>query len=584
MHFCIPIEKTKKNTLAAYSVSSHFLYLCTAFNLINFYMERHYLDYFESSVVNYWDYPALSDYKTDINLTFGELAIQIEKLHLMFKEAGIQKGDKIALCGRNISHWAVGFLAVTTYEAVAVSIMDAFTPESVHHLVNHSDARMFLVGDLVWPNLDIKEMPALEAVISLKNFEPVFAKDEKVFQKLSDAEALFKAAHPSNLTKEDIHYPQDNWDDLVLINYTSGTTSDPKGVMLTNRSISSNIQFACEHIPHQPGSSVVSMLPLAHMFGLAFECLFQLCSGCHVYFLGKTPSPQVLMGALAEAKPYMILTVPLVVEKIFNKSIFPAINKPLVKMLWYTPGINRIIRRKVHKKLLDAFGGKLQYLIIGGAALNRAVELCLHQIKFPFCVGYGMTECGPLLGYESWTEFRMHSCGRIVDRMEILIDSDDPHKKVGEILVRGANQMIGYYKNEEATAAVFTQDGWLHTGDLGLLDEKNNIYIRGRNKSMILGPSGQNIYPEEIEDKLNNLQFVQESIVVSRNDKLVALVFPNAEDLNAVGGIFTDEMKETTKRHLNRMLPAFCRISSIEIVDKEFAKTPKRSIKRFLYS
>lgn len=547
-------------------------------------MEKHFLDYFESSVVNYWDSPALSDYKTDVRMTYGELAVQIEKLHLMFEAAGIRKGDKIALCGRNISHWAVGFLATVTYEAVAVSIMDAFTPESVHRLVNHSDARMFLVGDLVWPHLDIKEMPALEAVISLKDFKPIFAKSDAALAKLNDAEALFAAAHPNGFTSRDVHYPQDNWDNLTLINYTSGTTSDPKGVMLTNRSISSNIQFACEHIPHQPGSTVVSMLPLAHMFGLAFECLFQLCSGCHVYFLGKTPSPQVLMSALAEAKPYMMLTVPLVVEKIFNKAIFPKINKPIVKILWYIPGIGSIIRKKVHDQLMASFGGRLKYLIVGGAALNRAVELCLHQIKFPFCVGYGMTECGPLLGYESWAKFRMRSCGRIVDRMEILIDSDDPHRKVGEILVKGANQMIGYYKNEEATAAVITKDGWLRTGDLGILDKDNNIYIRGRNKSMILGPSGQNIYPEEIEDKLNNLQFVQESIVVSRNDKLVALVFPNADDLNAVGGEFTDEMKDTTMRRLNHLLPPFCRISAIEIVDKEFAKTPKRSIKRFLYS
>jgi len=547
-------------------------------------MSKHFFSFLEDTIKNHWDAPAITDYETDFTMTYGELAEHIAQLHLLFKEMGLQKGEKIAICGRNSVNWAMSFLAANTYEAVVVSILPDFHVDSIHALVNHSEASLLFVGPSVWENLEAEKMPQLKSIVSLRNFELIQTKSAAVKQAFAIKDQLFGRHYPNGLQMQDISYPKNNFDDLAVINYTSGTTSAPKGVMLTHRSISSNVEFGQARIPNQVGWNIVSMLPLAHMFGLTFEFLYQLAGGCHVYFLNKTPSPQVLMKAFADTNPYMILTVPLVIEKIFKKTVFPVIHKPVMKVLWYTPGINLVLRNAVRKKLMTAFGGKLRYLIIGGAALNFEVENCLKQIRFPYTVGYGMTECGPLLGYEDWRHFAKASCGKPVHRIELRIDSANPYKEAGEIQVKGDNVMLGYYKNDEATEAAFTQDGWMRTGDLGLLDKRGNIYIKGRSKSMILGSSGQNIYPEEIEDKLNNLPLVVESVVVERDEKLVALVYP---DFDAAGGESKEEaineIMEQNRLSLNKLLPAFARIMKIELVEKEFEKTPKRSIKRFLY-
>lgn len=545
-------------------------------------MAKHLFDYLQATIKRDWNEPAITDYEEKKTDTYGDLATQIARWHVLFKEMGIQKGDKIALCGRNSTYWATCFLATISYEAVAVSILDAFHADSVHYLVKHSDAKLFLVGDQVWKGLDVAALQQVEAVVCQNGKELYYAKSENAKKAFSNWETLFTAAYPAGFTANDVNYPTANMDKPAVINYTSGSTGDPKGVVLSFRSISSNVEFGQDNIPNQAGWSMVSMLPLAHMFGLTFEFLYQLAGGCHVYFLGKTPSPQVLMKAFSEVKPYMILTVPLVVEKIFKGKIFPAIKKPVVKVLWNIPGISGVIRKKVHQQLMNAFGGNLKYLIIGGAALNHEVENCLKQIKFPYCVGYGMTECGPLLAYSRWDKFKKRSCGRVVDRMELTIDSLDPMKQVGEILVKGDNQLLGYYKNPEATAAIFTTDGWMRTGDLGILDKQGNVFIKGRNKSMILGPSGQNIYPEEIEDKVNNMPYVIESVLVSRNDKLTALVFADTKAMEADGKNAAEEM-EAMRQRTNRLIPRFCQIAAVELVSEEFEKTPKRSIKRYLY-
>lgn len=545
-------------------------------------MAKHLFDYLQATIKRDWNEPAISDYiekKTD---SYGQLAEQIARWHVLFKELGLQKGDKIALCGRNSTYWATCFLSTISYGAVAVSILDAFHAESIHYLVKHSDAKLFLVGDQIFKGLDKKAMEQVEAIICQDGSELYYAKNAASEKAFKNWATLFQTAYPKGFTADDVNYPTDNMDDPAVINYTSGSTGDPKGVVLSYRSLSSNVEFGQDRIPNQAGWSMVSMLPLAHMFGLTFEFLYQLAGGCHVNFLGKAPSPQILMKAFSEVHPYMILTVPLVVEKIFKGKIFPAIKKPLVRVLWHIPGINTIIRKKVHQQLMAAFGGQLKYLIIGGAALNREVEKCLKEIKFPYCVGYGMTECGPLLSYTPWDKFKLRSCGQPVDRMQITIDSLDPQKQVGEILVKGDHVLLGYYKNPEATSAIFTTDGWMRTGDLGIIDKDGNVFIRGRNKSMILGPSGQNIYPEEIEDKVNNQPYVLESVLVCRNDKLVALIYPDTAAIEKEGKNVVEEMNQM-RLHVNKLLPRFCQIAEVEIVKEEFEKTPKRSIKRYLY-
>ena len=545
---------------------------------------KHYLSYLLDTMNRRWDNLALADLDGENRYTYAELASAIEKLHVTWRECGIKEGDKIALCGRNCANWGLLFLAVESYKAVVVSILPDFTGEGIHSLVNHSEAVLLYVGPNVKKKIDTKEMKGLKATIFMDDMTIVDA-DDKFRKAYEGADEAFKKAFPEGVKLSDVHYPTDNDNELAVINYTSGSTGNPKGVMLTHLNLSGNVEFAAKRIPHKPGDTVLSMLPIAHMFGLMFEFLYQVCEGAETYFLTQAPTPTVLMKAFAQVKPFMILTVPLVVEKIIKKGVLPKISSPMMKVLWKTPGINRIIRGKVKEGLDKTFGGRLRYLIIGGAALNGEVEQVLHDIKFQYCVGYGMTECAPLISYEDWWAYKFHSCGKDLPQCRVRIDSEDPIHKDGEIQVKGINVMKGYYKNDEATKAVFTEDGWMRTGDLGVLDKDGNIFIHGRSKNMILGPSGQNIYPEELEDKLNSLPCVVESIVVDRDHKLVALVYPDtsADGKKLLGNKSLTQQMEENRVAANKDLPAYSQISSIELVASEFEKTPKRSIKRYLY-
>lgn len=545
---------------------------------------KHYFSYLQETMARRWDNLALADLDGDNKYTYAELASQIEKLHTTWRECGIKEGDKIALCGRNCANWGLLFLAVESYKAIVVSILPDFTAEGIYSLVDHSDAVLLYVGPNVKKKIDPAQMKGLKATIFMDDMTIVEA-DDKFRKKFEGADAVFQKAFPEGVKLSDVHYPIDNIDELAVINYTSGSTGNPKGVMLSHLNLSGNVEFAAQRIPHKPGDAVLSMLPIAHMFGLMFEFLYQVCDGAETYFLTQAPTPTVLMKAFAQVKPFMILTVPLVIEKIVKKGVLPKISSPLMKVLWKTPGINRLIRGKVKEGLDKTFGGKLRFLIIGGAALNGEVEQVLHDIKFQYCVGYGMTECAPLISYEDWWAYKFHSCGKDLPQCRVRIDSDDPYSKDGEIQVKGVNVMMGYYKNEEATKAVFTEDGWMRTGDLGVLDKEGNIFIHGRSKNMILGPSGQNIYPEELEDKLNSLPCVVESIVVDRDHKLVALVYPDtsADGKKLLGTRTLTQMMEENRVAVNKVLPNYSQISAVELVASEFEKTPKRSIKRYLY-
>ena len=547
---------------------------------------KHYLDYFQNTIANKWNMLAMKDLDGDIAYTYGELANEIARMHITFRELGIKEGDKIALCGRNCANWGLTFLAIETYKAVAVSILPDFTGEGIHTLVNHSEAKLLYVGPNVLRKIDSAEMPGLTAMVFMDDFSLKYAASEDVEKAYSSVDEVFAKEYPTGVSLEGVNYPTDNHDDLALINYTSGSTGNPKGVMLTHKNLSGNIDFACKEIPHEDGDKVISMLPIAHMFGLMFEFLFQVCDGAEVYFLTKAPTPTTLMKAFAQVHPFMILTVPLVIEKIIKGKVLPVINKPIMKVLWNTPGIKRLLHKKVNNTLLQAFGGKLRYLIIGGAALNEEVEKCMHDMQFMYCVGYGMTECAPLITYENWQKYLYRSCGKGIVGMELRIDSEDPTKKEGELQVRGVNVMSGYYKNEQATKEVFTEDGWMRTGDLGIIDKDGNLFLRGRSKNMLLGPSGQNIYPEEIEDKLNSLPFVLESVVVQRDGKLVALVYPDNSEAakKQLAGKNIFEVMEGNRQELNKLIPQYSQVTAMEVVEKEFEKTPKRSIKRFLYS
>ena len=542
---------------------------------------KHYLSYLQDTMHSNWDSLAMADIDGEHSYTYAELAAAIAKLHVTWRECGIKEGDKIALCGRNCANWGLLFLAAESYKAVVVSILPDFTAEGIYSLVDHSEAVLFYVGPNVLKKIDPKQMKGLRATIFMDNMTIVEA-DEKFRKAFEGADAAFPKAYPKGVQQSDVNYPIDNYDDLAIINYTSGSTGNPKGVMLTHLNLSGNVEFACQRIPHKPGDKVLSMLPIAHMFGLMFEFLYQVCDGAETYFLTQAPTPTVLMKAFAQVKPFMILTVPLVVEKIIKKGVLPKISSPAAKIMWKTPLLNKVIRGKVKEGLDKTFGGQLRYLIIGGAALNGEVEQVLHDIKFQYCVGYGMTECGPLISYEDWWAYAFHSCGKELPQCHVRIDSEDPTSKDGEIQVKGINVMKGYYKNEEATKAVFTEDGWMRTGDLGVLDKDGNIYIHGRSKNMILGPSGQNIYPEEIEDKLNSMPGVVESIIVDRDHKLVALVFPDSS-AEMMSAKTLSQLMEENRVAVNKHLPNYSQISSVELVAQEFEKTPKRSIKRFLY-
>lgn len=547
-------------------------------------MEESFIQYIEQSIKNNWNRSSLTDFKGATS-SYKDVARKIEKLHILFEHSGIQKGDKIALCSRNMSSWGIAFLATLTYGAVAVPILNEFKPDNVHHIVNHSEARLLFAGDVVWENLDESAMSQLDGILRIEDFSLRHSNKKSLTQARERLNELFGKKFPERFTPEDVKYTYENPDELALINYTSGTTSTSKGVMLPYRSLWSNLKFGIEVLGFNPGEQIVCMLPMAHMYGLAFEFIYQFVNGTHIHFLSRTPSPKIIADAFAEVKPDLIITVPLVIEKIIRKKIFPTIEKPHIKLLMNIPVINDKIRDTIRQKVMDALGGKFKELIIGGAALNKEVENFLRSIRFPYTVGYGMTECGPLLSYDDWQTFRQGSCGKAVNRVELKIDSEDPQNVVGEILAKGDCVMSGYYKNPEATAAAIDKQGWLHTGDLGLIDKDGYLFIKGRSKNMILGPSGQNIYPEEIEDRLNNMLYVTESIVIEQNGKLVALVYPDFDAVNAdhLTDVQLPKILEDNLKELNQLLPSYSQISKIKIYNEEFEKTPKRSIKRFLY-
>ena len=535
----------------------------------------------ENTIKANWERLALANFRGE-SFTYGELATQIARFHVFFETVGLKKGDKVALCAKNSARWGITFFAANTYEAVLVPILADFNPEAVNSLVDHSESKVLLTDTDIWNKLDITKMPTVQAVFSSSDFSLLYAADAKVQEACDKLDELFEAKYPNGYTAEMVSFPADNDTELAIINYTSGTTSAPKGVMLRYECISENVSFGQKRLPTGPGEQLVSMLPMAHMYGMMFELIYPVCNGAAVHYLGKTPTPALLLGAMKEVKPYLIITVPLVMEKIFKSKVAPIVKKPAMKVLCAIPGVNQLIFKKVRKSLLEAFGGGVREIVMGGAALNPEVEKWFKRFKLPFTVGYGMTEAAPLLAYEDWWEFASKSCGKAVDSVEVRIDSDDPYKKVGEIQAKGNSIMSGYYKNEEATNAAFTADGWLRTGDLGLLDKKGNIYIKGRSKNMILSANGQNIYPEEIEAEVNNQPYVVESVVVDRGTKLVALVYMDAEKAKSEG-VDLEAYKKTIMSEVNLTMPAYSKLTMVEYMDQPFEKTPKMSIKRFMY-
>lgn len=545
------------------------------------------LQLIEGTIRNNWDLPALSNLN-EIPLAYSGLAAEIAKNHALFISAGIRPGDKVALIGKNSVNWAVAFLSCLTYGATCVPILHEFHIDSMHHLINHSDARLLFVDSQIWEQLSQGKLPKLAGAVNVDDNSLLFSREDTLLKAVADMPSTLRAAYPAGITPETFasHYYNPSPDDVAVINYTSGSTGMSKGVMIPYRALWSNARYSVDNIPYlHPGDGMVSMLPLAHMFGMLVELIFPLLKGCHITFLGRVPSPKILLDAFAQVKPKLVVTVPLVIEKIVRNKVFPAIEKTPVRQLLKVPVANKLIHKKVRRQMLEAFGGNLEQLIIGGAALSDAVEDFLRKIHFPFTIGYGMTECAPLISYCPWDKQRKGSCGRTVDRMEVRVASDDPAHRPGTLSVRGDNVMLGYYKNPEATEAAISPDGWMNTGDICEMDADGYLYIRGRDKSMILGPSGQNIYPEEIETKLNVLPFVAESVVVDRNGKLTAIVVPDF-DAAAKGKISRekiDEIMDLNLATLNRQLPAYSRVANIELRDDPFEKTPKHSIKRYLY-
>lgn len=540
----------------------------------------------ENSIKENWELPALTDYKGS-TFQYKEIARKIAKLHILFEAAGIEKGDKIALIGKNSSNWAVIFMATLSYGAVIVPILHEFKPESVHHIVNHCEAKLLFTGEVVWENLIPANMLHLSAIYSIDTFNLLYTVSDTNREAIENLNRMFGERYPKSFGREDLVFHQDSPDELALISYTSGTTSASKGVMLPYRTLWSNFMFAKEVLPGvTAGSNVVSLLPMAHMYGMAFEFLYEFGQGSHIFFLTRTPSPKVIFEAFQEIRPDIIISVPLIIEKIYRKQIQPIIDRPAIKTLLKLPVIDATVTDRIRSTLVDAFGGKFVEVIIGGAAFNRETEDFFKRMKFPYTVGYGMTECGPIISYAPWREHRLHSCGKAAPRMEIRIDSASPSEIPGEIQVRGTNVMLGYFKNESATRASFTEDGWMKTGDMGVLDEEGNLFIRGRSKTMILGPSGQNIYPEEIEDVINSMNLVSESLVIDAgNGRLEALIYPEFEAVDKAGMDFAqlESVMEQNRLAANAILPAYSQISKVRIMMEEFEKTPKRSIKRFLY-
>lgn len=550
------------------------------------YTYSDFIGYIQETLTTNWDLDALTDYE-GTTLQYKDVARKIEKLHILFENAGVKEGDKIALCGRNSANWAVAFLATLSYGAVAVPILHEFKAAQVHDIVNHSEARLLFVGDLVWPTLDAEAMPALEGIVYIPDYSLKVSRTEQLTQAREHLNEYFGRKYPKYFRKEHVQYRSAGSEDLALINYTSGTTSNSKGVLIPYRALWSNVEFAREELGDKlkRGDHVISMLPLAHMYGMAFEFLFEFLHGCHIFYLTRVPSPKIIFKAFSEIKPHIVISVPLIIEKIIRKSVLPKLQTPSMKVLLKLPFINTKIREKVREQMVAAFGGRFYEIIVGGAAFNSEIEEFLHKIGFNFTVGYGATECAPIISYADWNEFKPGSCGKAAPRMEVKINSSDPQHVVGEILTRGANVMLGYFKNPEATAAVLDKDGWYHTGDLGIIDEDGYIYIKGRSKNMLLGASGQNIYPEEIEDKLNTLPYVSECVVIQKGEKLYGLVFPDFDEAEKAG---LDEAglraaMEQNRKDLNVMVASYEQLSGIRIMQEEFEKTPKRSIKRFLY-
>ena len=541
----------------------------------------------EKSIFDNWDRDALTDYK-GITLQYHDVARKIEKLHILFENGGVERGDKIALCGRNSAHWAVAFLATLTYGAIAVPVLHEFTAEQIHNIVNHSEAKFLFVGDVVATQVDPVKMPGLEGIINIPDYSLRLSRTDKLTYAREHLNEMFGRKYPKYFRRQHVaYYKEQSPDELALINYTSGTTGFSKGVMIPYRALGGNYDFA-EHVLGnvvKQGDSVISILPMAHMYGMAFEFIFEFLHGCHIYYLTRIPSPAIIAQAFTDIRPAIIIAVPLIIEKIIRKRVFPKLQNNTMRLLWNMPVISKKIQQRVCEQVRKAFGDQFYEIIIGGAAFNHEVEQFLKAIGFPFTVGYGATECAPIICYSDWQHFVPGSCGRAVVHMEVKIDSPDPARIPGEILARGTNVMLGYYKNPEATAQTIDADGWYHTGDLGTMDADGNVFIRGRSKNMLLGPSGQNIYPEEIEDKLNSMQLVLESVVVQRDTKLVALVHPDMDAATDLG-IRPDalaQLMEQNRTQVNEQLAAYCKLAEIEIHKNEFEKTPKKSIKRYLY-
>ena len=540
---------------------------------------------FEAGFRRNWERPAISNYQ-GVTLKYGDVARRMEKLHIMFEECGLQKGDKVAICSRNQANWAVSFLATMTYGAVPVPLLHEFKSSNIHHLVNHSEAKILFVDDVIWEGLTETEMPDLHAIIQVNTFKLLYAKDEKIVQAREHLNELFGRKYPMAFTPEALNYYEDSADELAIINYTSGTSGFSKGVMIPYRAVFSNIEFARTVLPGLDHTkSVVSMLPSAHMYGLMFELLYELSVGAHVHFLSRVPSPKIIMQALSEVKPYIIIAVPLVIEKIYKSKVKPILEKEGIKVLMKLPVLRQVVMEKIRTELVNAFGGEFYEVIIGGAAFNKEVEAFFKKINFPFTVGYGMTECAPIISYDDWKVEKLYSCGKAAPNMEIRIDSSDPVNVPGEIQVKGANVFLGYFNNEEATNEVLTDDGWFKTGDMGVMDAEGSLFIKGRTKCMILGPSGQNIYPEEVETVINSQPYVIDSLVVEDNGGLTALIYPDFQQ-GARDGMNQDAFvryMEGTLVELNKELPNYAKLKKIEVMSEDFERTPKKSIKRYLY-
>ena len=540
---------------------------------------------FENSFKKNWDRPAISNYQGE-TLHYKDLARRMEKLHIMFEECGLQKGDKVAICSRNQANWAVTFLAILTHGAVPVPLLHEFKSSNIHHLVNHSEAKILFVDEVIWEGLSETEMPDLHAIIQVNNFKILYANDESIVDAKAHLNELFGRRYPEAFTPDCISYYEDSAEELAVINYTSGTSGFSKGVMIPYRAIFSNIEFGRTVLPKLNNThSVVSMLPCAHMYGLMFELLYELSVGAHVHFLSRVPSPKVIMRALSEVKPYVVIAVPLVIEKIYKNKVKPILEKEGVRFLMKVPGVNQVIMNKIRTELINAFGGEFYEVIIGGAAFNKEVETFFKKMGFPFTVGYGMTECAPIITYDDWQVEKLFSCGKSAPNMQVRIASADPVNIPGEIQVKGANVFLGYFKNEDATSEVFTEDGWFKTGDMGILDEDGSLFIKGRTKCMILGPSGQNIYPEEVETVVNSQPYVVDSLVIEDDGGLTALIYPDFQQGEKEGMSQEAMVKymEGTLSELNTILPNYARLKKIEVMSEDFERTPKKSIKRYLY-